>query len=93
MQPEKPAPVDRRSKILNLTLASVAAQVGCLTLVIILGAVLGGLWLDNRYGSKPMFTDWVIGCKYSRFFSYNVYCCKICGIQDQDQATRTNKRS
>ena len=56
MQPEKPAPVDRRSKILNLTLASVAAQVGCLTLVIILGAVLGGLWLDNRYGSKPMFT-------------------------------------
>jgi MFS-type transporter involved in bile tolerance (Atg22 family) len=56
MQSEKPKPENRKDKIMNLTLASVAAQVGCLTLVIILGAVLGGLWLDNQYDSKPMFT-------------------------------------
>jgi F0F1-type ATP synthase assembly protein I len=56
MQPEKPAAVDQKTKIFNLTLASVVAQVGCLTFVIILGAVLGGLWLDNYYGSKPIFT-------------------------------------
>ncbi len=41
---------------MNLTLASVAAQVGCLTLVIVLGAVFGGLWLDSRMGTKPWFT-------------------------------------
>ncbi len=56
MQSEKPAPVDQKTKIFNLTLASVVAQVGCLTFVIILGAVLGGLWLDNHYESKPIFT-------------------------------------
>lgn len=41
---------------LNLTLAGVAGQVGCLTLVIILGAVLGGLWLDSHFQTRPLFT-------------------------------------
>jgi F0F1-type ATP synthase assembly protein I len=40
----------------NLTLASIAGQVGCLTLVIVFLALFGGLWLDGRMGSKPMFT-------------------------------------
>ena len=31
-------------------------QVGCLTLVIILASVFGGLWLDNALGTKPVFT-------------------------------------
>lgn len=56
MLPEKPAPVDSKTKIFNFTLASVVAQVGCLTFVIILGAILGGIWLDNHYQSKPIFT-------------------------------------
>ncbi len=56
MQPEKPLQNERKTRILNLTLASVAGQVGCLTLVIILGAVFGGLWLDNYYQTKPIFT-------------------------------------
>ena len=40
----------------NLLIAAVAGQVGCLTLVIILGAVLGGLALDNHFNTKPWFT-------------------------------------
>ncbi len=56
MHSEKSPPVDPKTKLFNITLASVVAQVGCLTFVIILGAVLGGLWLDNHYGSKPIFT-------------------------------------
>ncbi|PKO12327.1 MAG: hypothetical protein CVU39_24585 [Chloroflexi bacterium HGW-Chloroflexi-10] len=56
MQPIKSAPVDRKTKIFNLALASITAQVGCLTLLIILGAVFGGLWLDNVNGTKPAFT-------------------------------------
>jgi len=56
MQPEKPAPVDSKTKIFNLTLASVAGQVGCLTLIIVIGALFGGIWLDNRFDSKPMYT-------------------------------------
>lgn len=41
---------------LNLTLAGVAGQVGCLTLVVVLAAVLGGLWIDARFQTRPMFT-------------------------------------
>jgi len=56
MASEKPAPVDSKTKIFNLTLASVAGQVGCLTLLIVIGALFGGLWLDNHFDTKPMYT-------------------------------------
>lgn len=56
MPPEKPATDNSKTKFLNLTLASVAGQVGCLTLLIVFGALFGGLWLDNRFDTKPMYT-------------------------------------
>lgn len=40
----------------NLWLAALAGQVGFLTLIIILAAVLGGLALDARLGTRPWFT-------------------------------------
>jgi len=46
-QPEK----DRSQYIFNMTLAAVAGQVGCLTLIIVLSALFGGLWLDNHYNT------------------------------------------
>jgi F0F1-type ATP synthase assembly protein I len=42
--------------ILNTLLVVLIGQVGCLTLVIILASVFGGLWLDNTFGTKPVFT-------------------------------------
>jgi len=42
--------------ILNTLLVVMVGQVGCLTLVIILASVFGGLWLDNTFGTKPVFT-------------------------------------
>ncbi|HMN13510.1 MAG TPA: AtpZ/AtpI family protein [Bellilinea sp.] len=51
--PDKP--VDR-SKILNWTVLGIATQVGCLTLVIILGFMFLGLWIDNRFGTKPWWS-------------------------------------
>ena len=42
--------------ILNTLLIVMIGQVGCLTLVIILASVFGGLWLDNAFGTKPVFT-------------------------------------
>jgi F0F1-type ATP synthase assembly protein I len=42
--------------ILNTLLIVMIGQVGCLTLVIILASVFGGLWLDNLLGTKPVFT-------------------------------------
>mgnify|MGYP003444386476 CR=1 FL=1 len=42
--------------MLNTLLVVMIGQVGCLTLVIILASVFGGLWLDNMFGTKPVFT-------------------------------------
>jgi len=50
--PEK----DRRQYTYNLAMAAVASQVGCLTLVIIFGALIAGLWLDRSFATKPLFT-------------------------------------
>ena len=42
--------------ILNTLLIVLVGQVGCLTLIIILASVFGGLWLDKTFGTKPVFT-------------------------------------
>ena len=42
--------------ILNTLLIVMVGQVGCLTLVIILASVFGGLWLDKTFDTKPVFT-------------------------------------
>ena len=48
---------DQRGRnILNTLLIVMVGQVGCLTLIIILASVFGGLWLDKTFGTKPVFT-------------------------------------
>lgn len=42
--------------MLNTLLIVVIGQVGCLTLAVVLGSVFGGLWLDDQFGTKPVFT-------------------------------------
>lgn len=57
MSPSSNQPESNRVQYaFNLTLAAVAAQVGCLTLVIVLAALFGGLWLDSRFDTRPMIT-------------------------------------
>lgn len=36
--------------------AAVGVQVGCLTLVVVLVSVFGGLWLDRVLGTRPVIT-------------------------------------
>jgi hypothetical protein len=47
--------ISRNGMISNLLIV-VIGQVGCLTLVVILASVFGGLWLDKTFGTKPVFT-------------------------------------
>ncbi len=47
---------NNRQNMVNTLLIVVIGQVGCLTLVVILASVFGGLWLDNMFGTKPVFT-------------------------------------
>jgi F0F1-type ATP synthase assembly protein I len=44
-----------RSILTNLLIVLVG-QTGCLTLIIILASVVGGLWLDRTFDTKPVFT-------------------------------------
>jgi F0F1-type ATP synthase assembly protein I len=47
---------DSRKDLFRTALISTAGSVGCLTVVVILGAILGGIWLDNHFGTKPTWT-------------------------------------
>lgn len=40
----------------GVVLGAVVGQVGCLTLLIVLAALFGGIWLDNQFGTKPILT-------------------------------------
>ncbi len=46
----------RPSTLRSLALAGVAGQAGCLTVVIIIGALLLGIWLDSRFETGYIFT-------------------------------------
>ena len=46
---------DRRAGF-NTLLIVLVGQMGCLTLVVIALSVLAGLWLDNTFHTKPIFT-------------------------------------
>lgn len=47
---------EKRRNLVNTVLVVMVGQVGCLTLVIILASVFGGLWLDKTFDTKPLFT-------------------------------------
>lgn len=47
---------NQKQRIYNLTLAALVGQVGCLTVIISMAALFGGLYLDNQFGSRPWFT-------------------------------------
>ena len=45
-----------RPKIPLAASTALGAQVGCVTLLVVIAALAGGLWLDKQLDSKPMFT-------------------------------------
>jgi F0F1-type ATP synthase assembly protein I len=49
-------PETRSNNRFNTILATVVGQVGCLTPIILLGALFVGLWLDRQFETKPLFT-------------------------------------
>ncbi len=43
-------------RVKNLTYVGLASQAGCVTLALVLGALIVGLWLDHHFGVKGPFT-------------------------------------
>ena len=56
MNEPKESGKNRRQYAINLTMAAVAGQVGCITLVIVFGALIAGLLIDRWFSTKPLFT-------------------------------------
>jgi len=73
---------------LNLALASVASLGGCLVVIVVIGALSGGLWLDNALKTRPLFTlGLVIGSvPVGIFFMYRVAMGVISRSATQPQA-------
>jgi len=44
------------SAVFNSKALTVGGEVGCLTLIIVIVSVFGGIWLDRVLGTKPLFT-------------------------------------
>jgi F0F1-type ATP synthase assembly protein I len=40
----------------SMPVIALGGQIGCVTLVIVLLAAFGGIWLDNLLGTKPLLT-------------------------------------
>lgn len=58
-----PSPTEKKSDesyrmpvLFDMRMVTVGAEVGCATLLIVLVAVFGGIWLDRILGTKPIFT-------------------------------------
>ncbi len=47
---------NRQQMAFGLALASAVSQIGCVTLVVVLGALVTGLWLDKTLSTRPLFT-------------------------------------
>lgn len=52
-----PVPQENHNQIpsFHATLIAVVGQVGCVTPVILLGALFAGLWLDRQFDTRPFF--------------------------------------
>jgi hypothetical protein len=54
-----PLPMDRKVNpdyVRNLALATVAGQSGCMTVILIFMGLFGGMYLDSRLDTHPVFT-------------------------------------
>jgi hypothetical protein len=56
MNSGSPEKTERKKNILDISVALGAAQIGCVTLVVVLAAIFLGLWLDQYFHTKPILT-------------------------------------
>lgn len=84
-------PNKKRQRNINLAIASIIGQVGILTLVIILGSLLGGLWLDNHFQTRPTFTIILIVASIPISIGVMLYISLTGAKKIQNQTTESKK--
>ena len=80
-------PENRSNNRFNTILATVVGQVGCLTPLILLGALFAGLWLDRQFNTKPLFTIlFIVGsAPVSVFVLYRIVRMATAKLKTNDQ--------
>ena len=88
-------PENRSNNRFNTILATVVGQVGCLTPIIILGALFAGLWLDRQFETKPLFTIlFIVGsAPISVFVLYRIVRMATAKLKTDDQDKSTEEDS
>lgn len=88
-------PVNRSNNRFNTILATVVGQVGCLTPLILLGALFAGLWLDRQFETKPLFTIlFIVGsAPVSVFVLYRIVRMATAKLKTDDQDKSTEEDS
>lgn len=88
-------PENRSNNRFNTILATVVGQVGCLTPLILLGALFAGLWLDRQFETKPLFTIlFIVGsAPISVFVLYRIVRMATAKLKTDDQDKSTEEDS
>ena len=75
------------------TILVVMLQVGVATLIIVLLSVFGGLWLDNTFGTKPLFTLLLLfaGIPICIILMYRIARRTIARITKPESENKTNE--
>jgi F0F1-type ATP synthase assembly protein I len=85
---------DKRSdNRFNTILTSVVGQVGCLTPIIIIGALFAGLWLDQQFETKPLFTIiFIVGsAPVSVYVLYRIVRTATAKLKIENQEIKTEE--
>jgi F0F1-type ATP synthase assembly protein I len=88
-------PEDRSNNRFNTILATVVGQVGCLTPLILLGALFAGLWLDRQLDTKPLFTIlFIVGsAPVSVFVLYRIVRMATAKLKTDDRDKDTEEEA
>jgi F0F1-type ATP synthase assembly protein I len=88
-------PENRSNNRFNTILATVVGQVGCLTPLILLGALFAGLWLDRQFGTKPLFTIlFIVGsAPVSVFVLYRIVRMATAKLKTDNQDKKTEEEA
>ena len=86
-------PENRSNNRFNTILATVVGQVGCLTPLILLGALFAGLWLDRQFETKPLFTIlFIVGsAPVSVFVLYRIFRMATAKLKTDNQDKKTEE--
>ena len=79
-----------QTRLKNLSLTAIAGQAGCVTLVIVIAALLVGLWLDAQLGRRGpcTFGMLVISVPFSLYAMVRIALAAIERIEPQSKQTK-----